>query len=571
MRISWMPFRRCRPPLSAAVLFVLFAAYEATATVGARSEEPPVFAITNARIIPVSGPAIESGTVVVRNGIIESVGAVISIPDDARVIDAKGMILYPGLIDAMSDVGIEEARPQQPSATRAAGESPSAPPATQAQTSLAADERQGLTPYLQAADIWNPASKRIETARAAGVTTALIAPRKGFFQGQSALVNLAGTSVGRTVVKAPVFLHISLTSPGGFGAGYPSSLMGILAFIKQTLLDAQEYEFAWNVYGSNPGVARPEYSRALQALQPALKRQMAVVLPGDTPAQIQRSLDLAAAFKLRMILAGGMEADKMGPILKGLDVPVLLTAKFPERDRDSDPEVEEELAVLRRRVEAPSHTAALANSGVRFAFRSDDMADPRDFLRNIGRAVEAGLDKSAALRALTLTPAEIFGVADKLGSIEKGKCANLILATGDIFDSHTRIKLVVIDGQRFEIPASETASPGQSQGDSSTSLSGTWTLRINSPQGPLEVTLRVQQLGTSLSGALSSPFGTADISEGSVSGNNITFKANLNPSGSGSFIVIFSATIQGSTMSGSADAGIMGRMEFAGSKSAIDR
>jgi hypothetical protein len=208
---------------------------------------------------------------------------------------------------------------------------------------------------------------------------------------------------------------------------------------------------------------------------------------------------------------------------------------------------------------------------VRFAFQSDDMANPKDFIRNVGRAVEAGLDKALALRALTLTPAEIFGVADKLGSIEQGKCANLVLATGDIFEARTRIRQVFIDGQRFEIPEMEAEPSGQTAGAGAFGVSGSWTLRINTPQGPIDAGLKIQQFGTSVTGTLTSPFGTVDISEGSVAGNNIGFKANLNPPGGGSFIVEFRATIQGSTISGSADAGIMGKMDFTGSKSPNDR
>jgi len=562
MRISQIPFRLRRAAVPASILNCLLLGGLILAPAGTRAEEPQVFAITNARIVPVSAAAIESGAVVIRDGIIEAVGAGISIPADARVIDAKGLTLYPGLIDALSNAGLEEASLQPSAATRSTATTQG--PAT---AGLSADEKQGLTPYLQAAELLNPAGRKIEAARAAGITTALIAPRKGIFQGLSALVNLSGISIGTMVVKTPVFLHIGLTRQGVGPTDYPGSLMGILAFVKQTFLDAQRYQLARNMYKANPGVARPEYSRALQALEPALRQEIAVVIPGDTPAQIQRALDLAAGLKLKMILVGGAEAGKMARVLKEAGVPVLLTAKFPERDRDADPEAEEELAVLRRRVEASSHAAALANAGVPFAFESDDMANPRDFIRNVGRSVESGLDRSTALRALTLTAAEILGAADKIGSIEKGKCANLFLATGDIFDPRTRVKLVFVDGRKFEIPEQETSPPQPSQGGGTTAAAGTWTLRINSPQGPLEVTLKVQQFGSTLTGTLTSPFGAVEISEGTVVGNRVSFKANLNASAGGSFIVAFSGTIQGSAMTGSADAGIMGKMDFTGSKS----
>jgi imidazolonepropionase-like amidohydrolase len=313
---------------------------------------------------------------------------------------------------------------------------------------------------LQAADILNLSNRKIEAARAAGVTTALVAPRRGFFQGMSALVNLSSTTAGRMVVKTPVALHISLQSSGGFGGGgYPGSLMGVFAFVKQTLRDAEHYGAAWSTYNAQRGAARPEYNRALESLQPVVKQQLAVVLPADTPAQIDRALRLADDFKLKAILSGGAEAAGRAALLKDKHIPVLLSAKYPERDRDGDPEEQEELAVLRRRVEAPATAAALARAGVTFAFQSGDMTSPRDFVHNVARSVEAGLDRQAALRALTLTAAEIFGVADRIGSIEKGKTANLMVATGDIFDARTRVRTVFVDGQRFDIQEEEGPRP----------------------------------------------------------------------------------------------------------------
>jgi imidazolonepropionase-like amidohydrolase len=233
--------------------------------------------------------------------------------------------------------------------------------------------------------------------------------------------------------------------------------MGIIAFVKQTLLDAGHYGTAWSIYNANPGVVRPEYSRALESLQPLIKKESRVVLSADNPTEIQRILDLVDAFKLNLILSGGAEAKGIAAVLRERSIPVLLSVKYPERDREADPEMKDELDVLRRRVEAPANAAALAKAGVKFAFQSGDTANPKDFIRNVGKAVEAGLDKETALRALTLTPAEILGVSDRLGSIEKNKTANLIITTGDIFDAKTKVKIAFVDGRKFGI--SEPAEP----------------------------------------------------------------------------------------------------------------
>ncbi len=448
-----------------ALLFLLAAAC------GAAAEEPPVFAISNARIVTMAGPPIEKGTVVFRNGVIEAVGKDVHVPGDARVVDGTGLTVYPGIIDALSEVGLDETRPETPMASSAPGTpgTPVSRTSVAPQQAESPDERQGLTPYRRAVEVLNPASRGIESARAAGITTALVAPRGRIFAGLSSLFNLSGGDIGRMVVKTTVAFHINMAAGAGFGRGYPASLMGVIAFIKQTLLDAGQYGAAWDIYSANPGVARPEYSRPLETLRPLITRESPVIFPADNPTEIRRVMELADSFKLNLILSGAAEAGSMASILGERKIPILLSVKYPEKDRDADPEIKEELGALRRRVEAPANAAGLAKAGVKFAFQSRDMKNPRDFIRNIGKAIDAGLDKETALRSLTLVPAEIFGVADRLGSIEKNKTANLIVTTGDIFDAKTKVKFTFVDGRMFEITEPveppRDSSAGKEEGD----------------------------------------------------------------------------------------------------------
>ena len=426
-------------------------------------EEPPVFAITNARVVPVSGPTIERGTVVIRDGIIEAVGVEVAIPGDARVIDATGLIVYPGLIDAFTDTGLEEvqAAAQTPAPSRV--RRTPVPAARQQQPSLSPEERQGITPYRQAADLLNPAAKKIESARAAGITTVLVVPRDGIFTGQCSLVDLNGGEAGSMILRTPVAFSISLASRRGYGGDYPSSPMGVFALVKQTLLDAQRYSTVWNIYNANPGARRPEYNRALESLQPLVEQQLPAIIPADRPTEIQRALDLASAYRLSLIISGGAELGNIASILRDRKVPILLSVKYPEPDKDADPEAKEELNALRRRVKAPECAAGLAKAGIKFAFQSGDMANPKDFIRNVAKAVEAGLDRGKAVRALTLDPAEIFGVADRVGSIEKNKTANLILTTGDIFSTETRVKYAFVDGRKFDIAEPDARREGDGE------------------------------------------------------------------------------------------------------------
>jgi imidazolonepropionase-like amidohydrolase len=568
---------RLRSARAYALPAALLLAALAAVSPAARPEEPAVWAITNARIFPVSSPVVEKGTIVIRNGVIEAVGASVTIPADARVLDAAGLTVYPGLIDALSDIGLEEARPETQAAARAPAQ-PAVParpgaPAQQQPAAPPSEESRGLTPYRQAAELLSLTNRKIESARNAGITTTLVSPRTGFFPGQSSVINLTGGDVGRMVVRTPVAYHITLSQARGFGRGYPSSLMGVFAFVKQTLLDAQRYEAVWAQYRSTPGVPRPEYSRALEALQPLIQRRLPVVLYGNTPVEIERALALADSFKLDVILAGCMEAGPIASELRRRNIPVLLGVRYPEPPaRDGDPEFKEELEALRRRVEAPGNAAALAKAGVRFAFVSDDMANPADFLRNVGRAVEAGLDRQAALRALTLTPAEILGIADRFGSIEKNKTANLVLATGDLFATGTRVKYVFVDGERFEIPETPAERPAGGPGAkpaaaaAALDVSGTWDLVINSPQGPMDVTLTVRQSGETLTGSLSSMMGESAIYQGTVAGNRISFRIAFEPPGMPSMEVLFTGTVQGTQITGTASVADMGSFDFTGSK-----
>ena len=223
----------------------------------AQAGEPRYFAITNARIVPVSGAVIESGTVVMAKGLIVSVGKNVSIPPEALLIDGKGMTVYPGLFDALTDLGLTS--PAAPAAgTHEGGGGP--PP------SRGPEDRPNTTTWTSAADELKIDDKRIETWRNGGFTTAVTAPKTGLFPGQGAVIDLAGDRPGDLVVKPNASLHISLTPTGGF-FGFPGSLIGVIAYVKQIYYDAAQDAQVQQIYAANPrGHERPPYDRALHAI-----------------------------------------------------------------------------------------------------------------------------------------------------------------------------------------------------------------------------------------------------------------------------------------------------------------
>jgi imidazolonepropionase-like amidohydrolase len=416
---------------------------------GARAEggEPPYFAITNARIVPVSGAVIESGTVVVAKGVITAVGADAKIPPEAWVIDGKGLTVYPGLIDADTTIGLPQPAPQE-SAGAGRGGRRALPPS--GVVIRDPEDRPQSTPWLVAADELDASDKRIEQWRNAGFTTVLSAPDAGILPGQGSVIDLAGERAGDYVVKAQATLLVSLRPSRGF-AGFPDSLMGTIAYVRQVFDDARWYEGAERVYNANEAkYARLRYDRTEQVVARALETNEAVMVPANNSTQILRGLQLIHEWKIPGVLYGAQMGYDVTEALAAAKRPVLVSLKWPEQPKDADPDDVPSLRELRFRDRAPSTPAALAKAGVKFAFYSDGVATPKDISKDLKKALDAGLAPDAALRALTLDAAEILGVGKRLGSIEPGKIANLVVTDGDIFSEKTKVKDVFVDGRFFE-------------------------------------------------------------------------------------------------------------------------
>src|SRR5579871_1341437 len=227
----------------------------------AQGGEPRSFAIQNAKVVPVSSAPLDSATVVVVRGVITAVGTNVAIPADALVIDGKGLIVYPGLFDAFSDVGVQP---------------PPAPPTNDANArpplSRGPEDRPATTPWRNAADEVNPTDPRVESWRGAGFTTTLSAPKAGMFPRMAAVLDLEGERSGDLVVKTPVAIPVSLTAPGGF-RNYPGSTMGGIAYVRQVWLDTNRSTEAESAYNKNPrGVERPRYDRTDAVLSGALEK-----------------------------------------------------------------------------------------------------------------------------------------------------------------------------------------------------------------------------------------------------------------------------------------------------------
>ena len=402
---------------------------------------PPrgTFAIRNARIVTVSGPDIENGTVVIRDGKIEAVGTNVSVPSGAQTIDGTGLSVYPGMIDAGTNMGLVEV-PQGANGT--------------VDTSEVGD----LNPNAKAIIAVNPHSAHIGVTRVEGVTTTVSAPTGGLISGQAALINLLGTAPKEMAVVPQAALVINYPRIGGGGGGFggfqpPANLSETLTAnerqleqIRKMLRDAEAYGRSQDAYARDRSLPRPDRNVVLEPLVPYVRGQQPVIFRADREAEIRGALRFAEEMKLKPIILGGNDAWKVASLLKEKNVPVILTGVFSLPSREDDP--------YDALYEQP---AKLQQAGVRFCISTGDAgAEVRNLAQYAGMAAAFGLSKADAVKSVTLYPAQIMNVADRLGSIEAGKMANLVVTDGDLLEIRTRIRYLFIDGRSVVLSSRHT-------------------------------------------------------------------------------------------------------------------
>jgi hypothetical protein len=433
--------------------FLRHAAYLLFSSAFLTAAPPGIVVIQNARIVPVSGAVIENGGVVIRDGVIGDVGAKVDAPKGAWVIDGKGMTVYPGLIDAFSTIGLpDSALPPAPTERGSRG-APATPGQAAPPRSWGPEDRPGTNSWVKAADLVQPGGKRLEQARSAGFTSVVVFPRQGLIGGQGAVMNLGGDTAGAMIVAPSVGLYITLRGSGY--TGFPETPMGAMSYFRQLWSDSANYQTRKEMYAKSPStVKRPAYDRALEGIA-GTKR---LLLPAPNPIELERMRKLSAELDTPAVYYGVQEGWRMADQLKQLGVPVVLNVKWPVAEKDADPEEKDTYKTLELRDKAPASPAALSAAGVNWAVSSDGLEAPKDVIKSLKKAIDLGLKREDALRALTLSAAEMYGVADRLGSLERGKIANLVVTNGDIFDVKTKIQMIFIDGMKYE-PAPE-APPG---------------------------------------------------------------------------------------------------------------
>jgi imidazolonepropionase-like amidohydrolase len=379
-------------------------------------------AITGGTVYPVSGPKIEHATVLIQNGRITAVGANVTVPADATRIDAAGKWVTPGFVDGGTQMGLVEI---------------DAVPGTR-EAYLQGDT---IAAAFNVAEGINPASTLIPVTRIEGITTVLAAPQGHLVSGQAVLIDLDGSTIEQMLIRSPVGIVANFDENAKAEGG--STRAGVAARLRRVFNDALEY-----------GRRKAEYNRAamqslsapaadLEALLPVLRGQLPLIAQANRRSDIQTALRLAREFRLRLILAGAQEGWEIAPEIARAAVPVLV------EPLDNIPSYD----ALGIRYE---NAAALAKAGVKVVLMETDTHNARNLRQQAGNAVSYGMTWEQALRAVTLSPAEAFGVADRYGSLDVGKVANVVVWSGDPFEFSTVVAHVLIRGREIPLTSRQT-------------------------------------------------------------------------------------------------------------------
>ena len=443
-----------------------------------------VHALTGATVVVKPGETLEGANVIIRDGLIERVGKDVAIPADARVWDMKGMTIYAGFIDPYLTVAARTAAatagtgrggiPQQENLTagtvRFFG-------TTLAERDAGMEgpgyELAKVTPERHMSRNYVPDTRANGSLREIGFTAANITPASGIIRGISTLVALSDDSANETIIRPDVFQNISLDSGGGRGGGYPGSLMGIIAVIRQSFFDAEHYQLDREDYARHPNQrTRPEFNPGQEALEPVMRKKMTVVFDPKSALMVDRATQLARELNLDYYLVSSGQEWRRPELAKAAGVPFIVPLNFPTVPRLPSEDDWEQVTLdeLRAWDWAAENPAVLRKQGLEIALTTTGLSDKSAFRRNLKSAIDRGLTEADALAALTTIPARLCGVDRQMGTIEPGKLANLTVVDGKgYFDTEAKVRSVWIDGKLFR---NASADPAPADGNSTNSPAG---------------------------------------------------------------------------------------------------
>lgn len=521
------------------------------------------YAIKNATIIQGPGRRIDGGTVVIKNGLIASVGKSVPIPADAIIIKGDSLHVYAGFIDGLSRIGV--AKPKE-DANRERPKDPGNP----------TPEAAGVTPQNDVRTVVNPTDKTIEEWRALGFTTAQIVPYGNLLPGQAAVVQLTGKSADAMVLAGRSALYSELT---GAQRVYPNTIIAVLAKWKELYRQASQTKMYESTYATNrAGLNRPASDRILEAFYPVIDKRQPVLFEADRYLEIQRVLALQKEFGFQVMLGDVKEGWDAVDVIKSSGAKIFLSLEIPEEKKEDKKKAKQEdqvsvyqtgekEALEKRQNEFRSfyisQAATYQKAGIVFGF-STMTTKSADVKSNIRRIIKAGLSEDQALAALTTNPAQLLGFSDRLGTLDAGKIANVVITDKSYFHEKSNVRYVFVDGVMYQYEA-KAASKGDP--NAKVQVDGTWSVTVETPQSKEQSTLTIKKDGDSYSGSIIGGrlAQAVQLDRVSLNGNQLTYSYTM-PMGGNSLKVDVEATVEGSSFKGTATAGSFGTFPVEGKK-----
>ena len=531
------------------------------------------YAITNVNIIQGLGRKIDQGVIIMKDGLITSVGKGITIPADAIVIKADSMYVYAGFIDGLSHTGVT--KPKEDSKERP--KDPGNPSPAVA----------GINPQVDVRSFLNPADKSVEDARSVGFTVAQVVPYGNLLPGQSAIVLMGGKSADDMMLVNKTALYSELT---GASNVYPATIIGVMAKWRDLYRNAIISKSNESIYASNrAGLTRPVADHILEAFYPVIEQKMPVLFKAEKILDVQRVFTLKSDLGFPLVLADVKEGWPMINKIKTSGVKVFLSVDLPEEKKKDDKKKDdlpagqagkketapkpktsgdiEKEGLEKRKAEAIANYAAQASgfqkAGIPFGF-STMSAKAKDIPANLRRMIAAGLSEDAALAALTTTPAQLLGLSDRMGTIDNGKMANLVISDKPYFNEKAKVRYVFVDGIMYKLEAKE--APKKTDGVKVVA-NGSWSYTTETPQGTGTGKLVIKDDNGNLSGTITNSMANkeTEIKNASLDGSTLTFAFDFDAGGN-TMTIDVSVGIDGDTFEGTMNVASFGSFPIKGTK-----
>lgn len=520
------------------------------------------YAITDAIIVQSPGRKIDRGVVIIKNGIIASVGKDISIPADAIVIRADSMFVYAGFIDGLTRAGVNKPKEESKDKVKDPGNPP--------------PDKAGINPQVDVRNFLNPNDKGLEELRNAGFTAAQVVPHGNLMPGQAAIVLTGAPSADAMLLTGRSALYSELS---GSGSVYPNTILGVMAKWRELYRQSAQAKAYEALYaGNRSGLERPQADVTKEAFYPVIDQKQPVLFKAEKVLDIHRIFSLKNDLNFTLTVAELKEGWAAINKIKSSGAKVFLSLDLPEEVKKDSKEKKEEQVVTpktaaqleherleKRRAEAiANHTGQAANfqkAGISFGF-STMSAKPKDIHANLRRMISAGLSEDAALAALTTTPAQLLGLSDRLGTIDNGKIANLVVSDKSYFNEKAKVRHVFVDGKLYTNDIKEAK-----KSDGKVEIEGNWSTTSQTPQGNTANKVVFKKEGGGFTGTISGANLPApvDLKEVSLDGNTLGYKYSINAGGQ-PLMVEVEVKVEGDAFKGTLTAGQFGSFPIEGTK-----